>query len=78
MTGPKDTRRSFETGCPTASSSLFTSCCLPSWSATSTQALLSASMTRARSTAMKSPSTRTPLFSRSSVSGSGTRWTLAW
>ena len=60
VTGPKDTRRSFETGCPTASSSRFTSCCLPSWSATSTQALFSASMTRARSTAMKSPSTRTP------------------
>ena len=71
VTGPIATRRSFETGCPTASSSRFTSCCLPSCSVTSTQALLSASITRARSTAMKSPSTCTPRCSRSSVSRVG-------
>ena len=78
VTGPNATRRSFETGCPTASSSRFTSCCLPSCRVSSTQALFSAWMTRARSTAMKSLSTRTPRLSRSSVSGSGTRCTLAW
>ena len=78
VSGPSATRRSLDTGWPTASSRRRTSWFLPSCSVISSQALLSASRMRTRSTASRSPSTRTPRRSRSSVSASGTLWTLAW